>query len=139
MALVAGVDSSTQSCKVVIRDAGTGELVRQGSAQHPPETEVHPDAWWTALQEAIAAAGGLDDVAAVSVAGQQHGMVCLDSDGGVVRPALLWNDTRSAPAAAALVEERGAQWWAETTGTVPVASLTATKLRWLAENEPENA
>ncbi|MFJ6280690.1 xylulokinase [Arthrobacter subterraneus] len=139
MALVAGVDSSTQSCKVVIRDADTGELVRQGSAQHPPGTEVHPDAWWTALQEAIAAAGGLDDVAAVSVAGQQHGMVCLDSDGGVVRPALLWNDTRSAPAAAALVEERGAQWWAETTGTVPVASLTATKLRWLAENEPENA
>lgn len=139
MALVAGVDSSTQSCKVVIRDADTGELVRQGSAQHPPGTEVHPDAWWTALQEAIAAAGGLDDVAAVSVAGQQHGMVCLDADGGVVRPALLWNDTRSAPAAAALVEERGAQWWAETTGTVPVASLTATKLRWLAENEPENA
>lgn len=139
MALVAGVDSSTQSCKVVIRDADTGELVRQGSAQHPPGTEVHPDAWWTALQEAIAAAGGLDDVAAVSVAGQQHGMVCLDSDGGVVRPALLWNDTRSAPAAAALVEERGAQWWAETTGTVPVASLTGTKLRWLAENEPENA
>ena len=58
MALVAGVDSSTQSCKVVIRDADTGELVRQGSAQHPPGTEVHPDAWWTALQEAIAVAGG---------------------------------------------------------------------------------
>ncbi len=139
MALVAGVDSSTQSCKVVIRDAETGELVRQGSAQHPPGTEVHPDAWWTALQEAIAAAGGIDDVAAVSVAGQQHGMVCLDSTGEVVRPALLWNDTRSAPAASALVEEWGPQWWADTTGTVPVASLTATKLRWLADNEPENA
>ncbi|KRF08697.1 xylulose kinase [Arthrobacter sp. Soil782] len=139
MALVAGVDSSTQSCKVVIRDAESGELVRSGSAQHPPGTEVHPDAWWTALQEAIAAAGGFDDVAAVSVAGQQHGMVCLDATGEVVRPALLWNDTRSAVAAAALVREKGAQWWAETTGTVPVASLTATKLRWLAENEPENA
>jgi xylulokinase len=124
---------------VVIRDAETGELVRQGSAKHPPGTEVHPDAWWTALQEAISAAGGFDDVAAVSVAGQQHGMVCLDSNGAVVRPALLWNDTRSAPAAAALVGEKGAQWWAEATGTVPVASLTATKLRWLAENEPENA
>ena len=139
MALVAGVDSSTQSCKVVIRDAETGELVRSGSAQHPPGTEVHPDVWWTALQEAIAAAGGFDDVAAVSVAGQQHGMVCLDVNGEVVRPALLWNDTRSAGAAAALAQEKGAQWWAETTGTVPVASLTATKLRWLAENEPENA
>ncbi|MDF9279260.1 FGGY family carbohydrate kinase, partial [Arthrobacter sp. EH-1B-1] len=132
MALVAGVDSSTQSCKVVIRDAESGELVRSGSAQHPHGTEVHPDAWWTALQEAITAAGGFDDVAAVSVAGQQHGMVCLDANGEIIRPALLWNDTRSAGAAAALVREKGAQWWAETTGTVPVASLTATKLRWLA-------
>lgn len=139
MALVAGVDSSTQSCKVVIRDAETGELVRSGSAQHPQGTEVHPDAWWAALQEAIAAAGGFEDVAAVSVGGQQHGMVCLDSNGDVVRPALLWNDTRSAGAASALVREKGAHWWAESTGTVPVASLTATKLRWLAENEPENA
>lgn len=139
MALVAGIDSSTQSCKVVIRDADTGELVRHGSALHPAGTEVHPEAWWTALQEAIAAAGGFDDVEAVSVAGQQHGMVCLDSTGDVVRPALLWNDTRSAGAAAALTVEKGPQWWAETTGTVPVASLTATKLRWLAEHEPENA
>lgn len=176
--LVAGVDSSTQSCKVVIRDAETGALVRSGSAPHPAGTEVHPDAWWDALQAAVAAAGGLDDVAAVSVAGQQHGMVCLDSDGAVVRPALLWNDTRSAGAAAALVAEAGrrvrpfpvsgtdrevqsredagsgplagdelgtsaleagARWWADAVGSVPVASFTATKLRWLAENEPENA
>lgn len=139
MALVAGVDSSTQSCKVVIRDADTGELVREGAARHPGGTEVHPEAWWSALQEAIAAAGGFADVGAVSVAGQQHGMVCLDSTGEVVRPALLWNDTRSADAAAALVTEKGAGWWAEATGTVPVASITATKLRWLAEHEPENA
>ncbi|WP_334173697.1 xylulokinase [Sinomonas sp.] len=144
--LVAGVDSSTQSCKVVVRDAETGALERFGSAPHPAGTEVHPDAWWDALEAAIAAAGGLDDVAAISVGGQQHGMVCLDSDGEVVRPALLWNDTRSAGAAAALVKEAGdgdaaagARWWAEETGTVPVASITATKLRWLAENEPENA
>ena len=73
MALVAGIDSSTQSCKVVIRDAETGSLVRQGRANHPDGTEVHPDAWWTALSEAIDEAGGLDDVAAASVAGQQHG------------------------------------------------------------------
>ncbi|MEA5455017.1 FGGY family carbohydrate kinase [Sinomonas sp. JGH33] len=146
MPLVAGVDSSTQSCKVVIRDAETGALVRSGSSRHPEGTEVHPNAWWDALQAAIAAAGGLDDVAAISVAGQQHGMVCLDADGEVVRPALLWNDTRSAGAAVALIKESGdgdaaagARWWAEATGTVPVASITATKLRWLAESEPENA
>src|SRR6202007_2662332 len=91
-ALVAGIDSSTQSCKVVIRDAGTGTLVREGRAAHPPGTEGDPAAWGHALQEALAEAGGLDGVAAASVAGQQHGMVCLDEGGGVVRPALLWND-----------------------------------------------
>ena len=146
MPLVAGVDSSTQSCKVVIRDAETGALLRHGSAPHPAGTEVHPDAWWDALQSAVAAAGGLDDVAAISVGGQQHGMVCLDASGAVVRPALLWNDTRSAASAADLIreagdgkEDAGRQYWAATTGTVPVASITATKLRWLAENEPENA
>ena len=146
MALVAGIDSSTQSCKVVIRDADTGALVRQGRAAHPDGSEIHPEHWWTALQEAIARAGGLDGVAAVSVGGQQHGMVCLDSGGEVVRPALLWNDTRSAGAAADLIKTAGdgdtaagARYWAETTGTVPVASLTLTKLHWLAENEPENA
>ena len=69
MALVAGVDSSTQSCKVVIRDAATGALVRSGRAAHPDGTEVDPQAWWDALQTAIAAAGGLDDVAAIAVAG----------------------------------------------------------------------
>ena len=100
MTLVAGVDSSTQSCKVVIRDAATGALVRSGRASHPDGTEVDPAAWWDALQSAIAAAGGLDDVAAVSVGGQQHGMVVLDAEGRVIRPALLWNDTRSAQAAA---------------------------------------
>jgi xylulokinase len=137
--LVAGIDSSTQSCKIVIRDAGTGELVRQGRALHPDGTEVEPQAWWLALQEALEQAGGLDDVAAVAVGGQQHGMVALDDNGEVVRPALLWNDTRSAQAAADLVEELGAAEWARTTGLVPVASYTGTKLRWLAEHEPQNA
>jgi xylulokinase len=139
MSLVAGVDSSTQSCKVVIRDTVTGELVRQGTARHPEGTEVPPDAWWDALVEAIAAAGGLDDVAAISVAGQQHGMVVLDSDGAVVRDALLWNDTRSAGAARELTAELGAEEWARRTGSVPVASFTATKLRWLRDAEPEAA
>jgi xylulokinase len=139
MTLVAGVDSSTQSCKVVIRDLETGALVRSGRASHPDGTEVDPAAWWSALTEAIAAAGGLDDVAAVSIAGQQHGMVVLDEDGRVIRPALLWNDTRSAGAAAALTEELGADAYAQRAGLVPVASFTATKLRWLRDNEPENA
>jgi xylulokinase len=144
MTLVAGVDSSTQSCKVVVRDVETGALVRAGRAAHPDSTEVSPEAWWSALRAAVEQAGGIDDVDAVSVAGQQHGMVCLDSGGEIVRPALLWNDTRSAAAAADLVEElgsgeAGARAWAEAVGSVPVAAFTVTKLRWLAEHEPDNA
>ncbi|HEX4818184.1 MAG TPA: FGGY family carbohydrate kinase [Nonomuraea sp.] len=140
MTLVAGIDSSTQSCKVVVRDAHTGTLVREGRARHPEGTEVHPSHWWTALLEALEAAGGLDGVAAVSVAGQQHGMVCLDGSGNVVRDALLWNDTRSAQAARDLTAELGgARAWADAVGLVPVASFTVTKLRWLVEHEPDNA
>ncbi|WP_010525479.1 xylulokinase [Nesterenkonia sp. F] len=142
--LVAGIDSSTQSCKVVIRDAETGELVRTGSAKHPDGTSVAPSAWWEALQRAIEEAGGLGDVAAAAVGGQQHGMVALDAEGEVIRDALLWNDTRSADAAEDLVAElgggtTGAAEWTRMTGSVPVASLTVTKLRWLADAEPENA
>lgn len=139
MTKVIGVDSSTQSCKVVVRDADTGELLASGRAAHPDGSEVDPAHWWTALQDALAQAGGLDGVAAVSIAGQQHGMVVLDADGRVIRPALLWNDTRSAEAAGALIQEVGAQEIVARTGSLPVASFTATKLRWLRDHEPENA
>ncbi|WP_062386099.1 xylulokinase [Demequina iriomotensis] len=139
MTLVAGVDSSTQSCKVVIRDLDTGAVVRTGRAPHPDGTSVDPERWWDALLAALAEAGGLADVAAISVGGQQHGMVALSSAGEVVRDALLWNDTRSAGAAADLIAEVGAIELAERTGLVPVASFTSTKLRWLRDAEPENA
>ena len=137
--LVAGIDSSTQATKVVVRDADTGALVGEARAPHPSGTEVDPAEWWHALQ--LATRGGLlDDVAAVAVGAQQHGMVCLDETGAVVRPALLWNDTRSAQAAADLITELGGpQAWAEAVGSVPVASFTVTKLRWLAEHEPDRA
>jgi xylulokinase len=139
VAKVIGVDSSTQSCKVVVRDADTGALLAAGRATHPDGSEVDPEHWWTALQAALAQAGGLQDVAAVSIAGQQHGMVVLDVAGRVIRPALLWNDTRSAAAAADLIAEVGAADYVARTGVVPVASFTATKLRWLRDAEPENA
>ena len=150
---VAGVDSSTQSCKVVVWDPAEGRVVREGRAPHPDGTEVDPEAWWQAFLAAAEAAGGFKDVRALSVGGQQHGMVVLDERGRVIRPALLWNDTRSASADRELIAEReagrrdtenaggasGAAWWANATGSVPVASLTVTKLRWLADNEPEAA
>ncbi|MCC6497323.1 MAG: xylulokinase [Propionibacteriaceae bacterium] len=139
MARVIGVDSSTQSCKVVVRDAESGVLLASGRASHPAGSEVDPQHWWDALQQALAQAGGLADVAAVSIGGQQHGMVALDDAGRVIRPALLWNDTRSAAAATDLVDEIGAENYVARTGVVPVASFTATKLRWLRDAEPENA
>jgi xylulokinase len=138
--LIAGVDSSTQSVKIVIRAADTGELVRQGRAPHPDGTEVDPIHWKTALDSAIAQAGGLDDVAAIAVGGQQHGMVALDESGEVIRAALLWNDTRSAAQAESLNSEMGGnQAIADAVGSVLVASFTASKVRWLAENEKKNA
>jgi len=137
MKLVAGVDSSTQSVKIVIREAETGKLIREGRASHPDGTEVDPDAWWSALQSAIAEAGGLDDVEAISIGGQQHGMVALDASGEIIRPALLWNDTRSSKEADDI--NREFPEIASLTGSSLVASFTASKVRWMADHEPSNA
>ena len=136
--LVAGVDSSTQSTKVVLCDADDGTVVAEASAPHPDGTETEPSRWWDALQRA--GVGLLDRAGAIGVAAQQHGMVVLDEAGRVIRPALLWNDLRSAPQAAELVTELGGPAaWARRTGSVPTASFTVAKLRWLAEHEPEAA
>ncbi len=141
-ALAAGVDSSTQSTKVELRDIDTGELVVRASASHPPTSppvsEQDPQAWWTALVECFAQLSGHSrDVVAISVAAQQHGLVLLDDHGLPLRPAKLWNDTTSAPQAERLVAEYGAASWAQACGSVPVASFTVTKLAWVVENEPE--
>ena len=136
--LVVGVDSSTQSTKAVLVEAQSGRVVGAGSAPHPTGTEADPAVWWEALQGAGASL--LEHADAVGVAAQQHGMVVLDNAGDVVRPALLWNDLRSAGAAARLVDELGGpQRCAELTGSVFTASFTATKLRWLADSEPAAA
>lgn len=134
---VAGIDSSTQSTKVVIVEDGV--VIRSGRASHPDGTEVHPRFWWDALKVAIADAGGIEDCEAVSVAGQQHGLVCLDADGDVLRPALLWNDLRSASSAADLMSEESLEFWVNACGSAPVASLTVSKVRWVVDNEPDVA
>jgi len=150
MALVVGVDSSTQSTKVELRDVDTGELVGHGSAPHPtttpPRSEQDPAAWWAAFEtalahaESIAGARGPVDIAAISVAGQQHGMVVLDDTRAVIRPAKLWNDTETAPDAGWLLKQLpgGAADWAAATGSVPVAAFTIAKLSWLHRSEPDN-
>ena len=140
--VVLGVDSSTQSVKVEARDLATGEVLAVGVARHPttspPVSEQDPTAWWSALVEATGRLGSVrSDVVAISVAGQQHGLVLLDDSGAPVRPAKLWNDTTSSPQADELVALLGAEAWASTTGSVPVASFTITKLAWVAEHEPD--
>ncbi|MGW1401684.1 xylulokinase [Streptomyces sp. NPDC002405] len=143
--LVVGVDSSTQSTKVLVVDAATGQVVASGQAPHTVSSgdgrESDPRQWWDALCEALHQCGeAAHEAAAVSIAGQQHGLVTLDAQGAPMRPALLWNDVRSAPQAHRLVEELGGpKAWAERTGSVPGASFTVTKWAWLAEHEPEAA
>ena len=158
MPFVAGVDSSTQSTKVEIRDLATGHIVGAASAPHPPATppvsEQDPGSWWDAFEsawsQAVASApGGAADVVAASVAGQQHGMVALDDRGHPVHPAKLWNDTESAPDAEWLLGQLadrdvdgnriddGSEAWAAAVGSVPVAAFTATKLSWLHRTRPE--
>ncbi|GGO48343.1 xylulokinase [Streptomyces lasiicapitis] len=143
--LVVGVDSSTQSTKVLVVDAATGEVVASGQAPHTVTAgagrESDPEQWWDALCEALRQCGtAAREAAAVSVGGQQHGLVTLDARGRPVRPALLWNDVRSAPQARRLVEELGgAKAWADRVGSVPAPSFTVTKWAWLAEHEPASA
>lgn len=139
--LVAGVDSSTQSTKVELRRLDDGTLAAEGRAPHPPtappRSEQDPEAWWTALADALGQCGErLSEVAAVAVAAQQHGLVAVDEAGSPLRPAKLWNDTESAPQAAALVDRLGPEAWARACGSVPTASFTLTKLAWLVEHEP---
>lgn len=138
MTLVLGIDSSTQSTKALLVDAETGTVIEERRAAHPDGTEVDPRAWLDAVDEA--AGPLLERAQAVAVGGQQHGMVLLDEAGEVVRPALLWNDTRSAPQARDLIEEMGgAEASVAEIGSLMVASFTASKLRWVRDEEPENA
>jgi xylulokinase len=142
--VVLGVDSSTQSTKVLAVDVDSGEVLARGQAPHTVSSgagrETDPEVWWTALQDSLGQIGDYARrAAAISVGGQQHGLVVLDGQGRALRPALLWNDVRSAPQAEALVARYGADWWAAHFGSVPAASFTISKWEWLRANEPAAA
>lgn len=142
--VVIGVDSSTQSCTVEVRDLATGALRGTGRAPHPathpPVSEQAPEAWWQALVTAVRSAlKGLDvHVAGISVGAQCHGLVAMDAEWTVIRPAKLWNDTTSAGQAAELVARFGTAWWTHQVGVVPSAAITLSKLAWLRDHEPES-
>ncbi|MFJ8659066.1 FGGY family carbohydrate kinase [Streptomyces sp. NPDC093795] len=142
MGIVAGLDSSAEFTRIVVCDTDTGAVLRQGYAPHPGEpkaVDVDPQTWLLSLGEA-ATGGLLEGVQAIGVSAQQHGLVPLDAQGGLVRPALVRNDKRAQVAAADLVESLGGrQAWAEAVGSVPGAGQPVAKLRWLARTEPEHA
>jgi xylulokinase len=143
--LVAGVDTSTQATKVLVVDPDDGRVVALGRAPHEVTgvggaRETDPEVWWQALRLALAGSGAAGDIAAIAVGGQQHGLVTLDGDGRPLRPAILWNDTRSALEAHELTEALGgAAAWAERVGLVPVPSFTATRWAWVRRHEPDQA
>jgi len=133
--LVAGVDSSTQSSTVVLRQLADGKVVGEARAPHPPTTpprsEQDPASWWNALMDALKQLQPqLDQIAAISVGGQGHGLVLLGKDNVALRPAKLWNDTEAAPDAARLRKLLPPADWAERTGSVPGPALTVSKLAW---------
>ncbi|MEB8343614.1 xylulokinase [Streptomyces endophyticus] len=147
MGIVAGLDSSPEFTRIVVCDADTGAVLRQGYAPHPLEapegggrpSDVDPQAWLLSLGEA-AGGGLLEGVQAIGVSAQQNTVVPLDAQGNTVRPAMVGGDKRAQVAAADLVDRLGSrEAWAEAVGSVPQAALPVTKLRWLARSEPENA
>src|SRR3954468_13541198 len=144
MGIVAGLDSSPDFTRIVVCDADTGAVLKQGYAPHPGEgggraSDVDPQAWLLSLGEA-AGGGLLEGVQAIGVAAQAGAGVPLDSQGGRGRPARVGGDKRAQVAAADLVDALGGrEAWAQAVGCVPQAAQPVTKLRWLKRTEPDNA
>ncbi len=141
--LVLGVDLSTQSCTVEARTAEDFHLVATAAVRLsravPPVSEQNPCEWYAALTKCLnqLRERGVNtrEVCAVSIAGQCHGLVPLDSTDAVIRPAKLWNDTTGAPAIRRLVDRLGREYWVDRVQSVPKAAFTIAKLAFLIENE----
>ena len=148
MPLFAGIDSGTQSTKVLLVDGG-GEVRGRGQAHYglieglgTGHKEQHPDTWIAGLREAWKHAIADSDpsrIAAIGVSGQQHGFVPLDAEGAVIRPAKLWCDTSTAAEAQEIMEACGGmEAFLELTGNALPPGFTASKILWLKKHEPEN-
>ncbi|MBI3746755.1 MAG: xylulokinase [Chloroflexi bacterium] len=147
MGLVLGIDSSTTATKAVLVDpegtvAGIGVAEYDVRLPHPLWSEQDPALWWTGTQAAIRsvlAVTGVpgSDIEAVGLTGQMHGAVLLDRSRAVIRPAILWNDQRTAAECDEIRERVGAARLVELTGNDAVTGLTAPKLLWVRRHEPE--
>lgn len=134
--VVLGVDSSTQSTKVLAVDVETGDVVAEARAPHSGQDIQHPDEWWNALIDAARQIRSIElAVEAISVGGQQHGMVVMDESGAVIRPAPLWNNVSAAEDAERLNARAD---FAKEIGTRLVSSITISKLAHLARTSPDD-
>ena len=147
MAFVIGIDASTTATKAVLVDE-SGAVVGVGSSEYGFETpqpgwaEQDPALWWdgavAAIRSVLASTGASGgDVAAVGLTGQMHGAVLLDASDAVLRPAILWNDQRTARACDEIREAVGAERLIEITGNDALTGFTAPKLVWVRDHEPE--
>ena len=147
MSFLLGIDSSTTATKALLADE-TGGVVAVASSEVPLSTprplwaEQDPILWWEATRKSLAevlAASGVDssEIAGVGLTGQMHGLVLLDGDGEVLRPAILWNDQRSAAECDEMRETLGLARLVEITGNDAFPGFTAPKLLWVRRHEPE--
>ena len=141
-----GIDLGTSSIKLILVD-DEGEIKNTVTKEHlvfyPHSgwSEQNAEDWWKSVTEALPELlEGFDSqaVCGIGVAGQMHGLVVLDKDDNVIRPAILWNDGRTAKETTYLNEVVGKDKLFEYTGNIAFAGFTAPKLLWLCENEPEN-
>ncbi len=141
-----GIDLGTSSVKLMLIDGG-GQIIRNVTREysvfypHPGWSEQKPEDWWDAVCDAIpslisAEEGG--SVCGIGIAGQMHGLVVLDSNDCVIRPAILWNDGRTAEETEYLNTVFGKEKLFEHTGNIAFAGFTAPKLMWMKKHEPEN-
>jgi xylulokinase len=142
-----GIDVSTTATKALLIDK-RGQVVAVASTEYPFETpqplwsEQHPDLWWDGAQKSIRAViqkSGVaaEDIRAVGLTGQMHGLVLLDEAGQVLRPAILWNDQRTQAQCDQIHERIGREKFIAISGNVALTGFTAPKILWVAQNEPD--
>ena len=144
--LYIGIDLGTSACKLLLVD-GSGTVLSEVTKEyplsfpHPGWSEQNPDDWWRAVTEGIPELlRGFDatQVAGIGAGGQMHGLVALDENDEIIRPAILWNDGRTAKEVDYLNNEIGKGRLSRYTANIAFAGFTAPKLLWMRENEPDN-
>jgi xylulokinase len=141
MSVAVGIDVGTTALKA-IAVAEDGEVVERREVSYPLSTprpgwsEQNPDDWWRAAQEALDGLGGAD-VGGLGLSGQMHGLVALDAERRPIRPAILWNDQRTARECEEIEERVGFERLIELTGNRALTGFTAPKLLWMRRHEPD--